>query len=202
MDSPFSSLSNVEINGSRQSLFKRLSAAAWPYGRCWVEGVGRRDRRHPARAFGVAPLLTKEILLWIWRIAAFDHALFAGAGMAIGVSPAGAQQTPASYCAALPSTSCEVLNIELGGFDAGGGGLGMVKYCRNGQFQVVPISTSGGTPAGPAGIGSGTAGGGLLTIFTSSGYRYAYGGKGNCVGSCTYIGASAWTSSSLCGFLP
>ena len=73
-----------------------------------------------------------------WSVDTEDHALFVGIFASIGVSPADAQQTPTSYCKTLQATSCEVLNIDLGGV-ASGYGVGLVKYCRNQQFMIAPL---------------------------------------------------------------
>jgi len=91
-----------------------------------------------------------------------DHALFAGGRLTIRASaagiwagfvaaPAAAQQTPQTYCASLPATSCEVLNVDLvSGLTSGGGGMlyFLVKQCLNKQFAtrvfaVYPLGTVG-----------------------------------------------------------
>src|SRR5579859_3968949 len=75
---------------------------------------------------------------------ATDHALFAGIGTAIGAAPAGAQQTPSTYCKTLPATSCEVLNVEP--VPSGSAALGfLIKMCRNQSFEtrLITMSISG-----------------------------------------------------------
>jgi hypothetical protein len=60
-------------------------------------------------------------------------------------SPASAQttpiQTPQAYCASLGNPSCEVLNIDVGGMTLVNAvaGMGIIKYCRNGQFSLIPV---------------------------------------------------------------
>src|SRR5579859_2845539 len=87
------------------------------------------------------------------------NALFVGLSASIGAAPAGAQQTPQTYCATLPPTSCEVLNVEPGGtvvaYYAGGalyGGIALIKYCRNRVLMFAAVNltpyvatTGGGT---------------------------------------------------------
>src|SRR5579859_94529 len=82
---------------------------------------------------------------------ATDHALSVTVLTAIAAPPAGAQTTPQTYCASLPATSCEVLNVELGGVTGAidssqswsakyaWGGLAIVKYCRNQQLRFYPM---------------------------------------------------------------
>ena len=87
----------------------------------------------------------------------FYHAVFAGMiGLLLAApSPASAQatpiQTPQAYCAALGNPSCEVLNIDLGNMiceDVPNTacrytiGMGIVKYCKNGQFKLKPLIIS------------------------------------------------------------
>src|SRR5579859_1363097 len=109
---------------------------------------------------------------------ATDHALFVGLSASIGAAPATAQQTPSTYCATLPPTSCEVLNIELGGI-ASGYGAGVVKYCRNGQFMIVP----------------------LFVVSTTQYVDFYLANKS--IGN-NILGASpsGWNNAQMCGYLP
>lgn len=93
-----------------------------------------------------------------------DHALLGGVRLApravtaglstwVAAAPAGAQQTPATYCASLPAVSCEVLNVELLGPSSGVNTtvntiVGLIKQCRNRNFEtrLVYLNLSGGAP--------------------------------------------------------
>jgi len=66
-----------------------------------------------------------------------------------GAAPAAAQQTPQTYCASLPATSCEVLNVEVSTVAGSNsawtspwayGGIAIIKYCRNQQFRIQPVN--------------------------------------------------------------
>lgn len=108
-----------------------------------------------------------------------DDALFVAVMTGIGLAPAVvAQTTPATYCASLGPTSCEVLNVEIGGMGSNNG-VGIVKYCKFGQFKVAPLATCANATE---------------TCFFLGSLRLD-----------TYVGSgfpSAASSAQMCGYLP
>jgi len=80
---------------------------------------------------------------------------------------AGAQTTPATYCASLGNPSCEVLNVEPGGMGlSGAGGNGvegdaifLIKMCLNGKFQTRVVAYASGAS---------------YVIYSSSSGKYLY----------------------------
>jgi len=71
---------------------------------------------------------------------------------AVLAAPAAAQQTPATYCASLPATSCEVLNVEpisigLTSYNynvLGSAAAFLIKQCRNKNFETRIVVFGGG----------------------------------------------------------
>jgi len=97
--------------------------------------------------------------------------------------PAGAQQTPATYCKTLAAVSCEVLNVEPVGMAAVSNpntgttesyATFLVKQCRNQNFETRVVYftayANGGSFPDPF---SGTAYIGTLTGGASSGTLFA-----------------------------
>ena len=123
-----------------------------------------------------------------------DHALFVGIGLMTATLPAAAQQTPQTYCATLGTNSCEVLNVEVSAvavWSSGSAtGVGAIKYCRDGQFIIAPITTQANPYLNSLG--------GFSFNFASGSSQVTAGGWN---GSTTTVG-SVWTNASLCSKLP
>lgn len=136
-----------------------------------------------------------------------DDALFAGLWTSIAAAPATAQQTPQTYCAGLGASACEVLNVELGGYNtiSSGSGVGLIKYCRNGQFSIAPLVYVGTnstfnaqtlTSAFYLGIvGQPVGSGGLNKIISG----ITAGGSN---GTQNASNTQSWSSTTLCSILP
>ena len=122
------------------------------------------------------------------------NALFAGILAAIAAAPATAQQTPQTYCASLPATSCEVLNVDLGGWANSGTsftGMGIVKYCRNQQIHIIPFAAGYRTSTNSLSVA-------VAGALSDSGISLS----GNPAIMATNGNQSAWTNAGLCSTLP
>lgn len=87
--------------------------------------------------------------------------------------------TPQKYCETLAATSCEVLNLELAACSNNSACSGMLKYCRDRKFQIVPIFHTAAVNA---------------TFISLSGTQQISNPNGG--------GATAWSSTSLCAIIP
>lgn len=121
---------------------------------------------------------------------------------ALYAAPSQAQMTPNAYCATLPSSACELLNIEPAGlaWPSGSGwgsdvnGAVLIKYCKGSTFRVLPsflwvwLDNSGNNAT-------------FLKMETSTCNSAEYGSfSGAFVGGSSF--ADALSSSAICGCLP